>query len=76
MNSFRLYWEKTLKREWTPEVQENYARSDGKTPLAQEARSAFLASNVSCGIDLFFGGGVIEHKKEAEMGQLVPCGII
>ena len=76
MNAFRLYWEKTLKREWTQEIQENYARSDGKTPLAQEARSAFLASNVGCGMDLFFGGGVIEHKKEAEMGQLVPCGII
>ena len=76
MNAFRVYWEKTLKREWTPEVQENYARLDGKTPLAKEARSLFLSSNVGCGIDLFFGGGVIEHKKEAEMGQLVPCGII
>lgn len=76
MNAFRIYWEKSLQREWVPEVQENYIRSDGKTPLAKEAREAFLSSNVSCGIDLFFGGGVIEHKKEAEMGQLVSCGMI
>lgn len=76
MNAFRVYWEKTLKREWTQEVQENYIHSEGETKIAKEARSAFLNSNIGCGIDIFFGGGVIEHKKEAEMGHLIPSGII
>lgn len=83
INSFRLYWEKTLQKTWSQEIQMSFcnpALKPGLTPSHDEplglaARRAFLNSSIGCGIDILFGGGVIEHKKEASMGQLVPSGI-
>jgi len=40
-----------------------------------EARRAFLASEVSCGIDLFFGGGAYDFIRQAAAGRLVPSRI-
>ncbi len=76
INAFRMYWTDTLRKKWTLEVQENFINDKPTTPLGVEARKAFLDSNVSCGIDLFFGGGVVEYKREARMGQLVSCKTI
>ena len=42
---------------------------------AEAARRAFLASDVSSGIDLFFGGGGYEFAREARAGRLVDSGI-
>jgi len=40
------------------------------------ARAAFLASEVSCGIDLFFGGGAYDFIRQAAAGRLVPSQIL
>lgn len=76
VNAFRLYWENTLHEIWDQEVQKNFVNPNPKGERAKKIREAFLNSNVSCGIDLLFGGGVVEHKKEADMGQLVPSNLI
>lgn len=76
VNAFRVYWENTLGEKWNAEVQENFVLPKPKTDFGKKVRRCFLSSNVGCGIDLFFGGGVVEHRNEAEMGQFVPSGII
>ena len=74
-NVFRRHWEQTLHRPWSHKVQTGYMRKNPKNPLAKEAREAFLASNIGCGIDLFFGGGIVEFKKLADDGIFVPCDL-
>ena len=74
-NAFKNHWMQTLQRPWTHEIQSNYNQESPKSALGKEAREAFLASNVGCGMDLFFGGGVGEYKKLATAGLLVPCDL-
>ena len=76
VNSFRLYWENVLHQKWSANVQENFINPHPKGDFACKVRDAFLHSNVGCGMDLFFGGGVIEYKREAEMGHIVSSGTI
>ena len=76
LNAFRVYWTNTLNKKWTPEVQEGFVSKHPESTIGREAREQFLKSNVGCGVDIFFGGGVIEYKKEAEMGNLVPSGVV
>jgi iron(III) transport system substrate-binding protein len=79
LNAFRVYWEKTLNRKWNKEIQSAFANSklqldtdpNNDTPT-QAARRAFLDANITCGVDILFGGGVYEFGKQAEMGQLMP----
>lgn len=80
--AFRSHWENQLKREWSNEVA---GFLDGKmsvddTPAddtpAQAARRAFLASEVGCNIDVFFGGGSFDFQGEARKGTLVDCGYV
>ena len=82
-NAFRNYWEKELDQEWSLEVQENFtnyrlhvkgATSDDSR--AQFARRAFLESNVSCGIDIFFGGGSYDFIQQSRAGRLIDCGLL
>jgi len=81
-NAFRRYWEKILHRDWSYEVQNNYGKPNllGDDPqqdtLAQAARRAFLASNISCGIDVLFGGGTLVFESQAKRGQLIPLDMI
>lgn len=42
----------------------------------QRARREFLASNVSCKLDLFFGGGAFDFQSQANAGYLVDSGFI
>jgi ABC-type Fe3+ transport system substrate-binding protein len=42
----------------------------------REARSAFLASDVGCGIDLFYGGGSYDFIRQAQAGRLIDSGIL
>jgi hypothetical protein len=44
--------------------------------LEQQARRAFLASNVSCKLDLFFGGGSPDYMSQASAGRIVDSGFI
>ncbi len=82
-NSFRNYWEKELNRKWSLEVQENFTNYylDNKDlpnedSLAQLARRSFLESSVSCGIDIFFGGGSYDFIQQSRAGRLIDCGLL
>ncbi|MGE9289387.1 MAG: ABC transporter substrate-binding protein [Puniceicoccales bacterium] len=78
-NSFRNHWTGTHQGQWTPEVWQGYSDGDLILPddpeadgPAEAARRAFLDSNVSVGVDVFFGGGSYDFIKQAEIGTLVP----
>jgi ABC-type Fe3+ transport system substrate-binding protein len=76
--AFQNHWTGTLGRKWSGAVAAGFA--DGR--LAKdapaevlEAREAFLASTVGCGIDLFFGGGAYDFIVQARAGRLVKAGV-
>ncbi len=77
-NAFRNYWEKTLGLPWSYEVQTGYCKQlplDGQSQndsLSQAARRTFLESNISCGVDVLFGGGSLVFETQAKKGQLIP----
>jgi len=80
--SFQLHWTRTLGRKWNDTVQRSFDNPKvvlDDTPEdddeAQAARRAFLASDVGCGIDVFFGGGTFDFIKQADAGRLVDSGI-
>ena len=82
-NAFRNYWENELGRRWNLAVQEafNNPRIDPEGNLEDEntgeaARRAWLASSVSSGIDLFFGGGTYDFSVQAAKGALVDAGML
>ncbi|HYC71122.1 MAG TPA: ABC transporter substrate-binding protein [Opitutaceae bacterium] len=77
--SFQNHWMNELRRPWSIEVQAAFANArlpKDASPLAQEARAAFLASDVGCGIDLFFGGGSFDFIRQADAGRLVESRIL
>ena len=81
--SFQNYWTHTLKRAWSNEVENAFTNprvrpgsSPEKDTPAEAARRAFLASDVDCGIDLFFGGGTYDFIKQAQAGHLLDCGVL
>ena len=83
LNAFQYYWEHSLGRHWTEAVKKAFADPKVKlddTPAddtaEQQARRAFLSSNVGCKIDVFFGGGAYDFQQAAAKGQLVPSGYI
>ncbi|MDR1435099.1 MAG: extracellular solute-binding protein [Puniceicoccales bacterium] len=80
-NNFRFYWEKTLKKPWTQEIRAIFSRLENvneknATVEELEVKKAFFTSNVNCGIDLLFGGGVFDHKMQCAKGYTVPSGFI
>lgn len=81
--AFQHYWVNTLGKPWSPEVEGAYANgkvtlgeSPEKDTPAQQARRAFLGSEVSSRIDLFFGGGAFDYQQQAAAGRLVDSGFI
>ncbi len=82
-NSFRNYWTGTLGRRWSAEVQAaqyNHRLVLDDTPeddtLEEQARRAFLESEVSCGIDVFFGGGSYDFIRQMQRGQFAQSGLL
>lgn len=76
--AFRNYWTKSLHQPWSTDVEASFAngRLDGDaSTVAKAARAAFLASNVGCGIDLFFGGGSYDFDLQAMAGRIVPMHV-
>jgi ABC-type Fe3+ transport system substrate-binding protein len=68
-----------LGKRWSNDVLAGFA--NGALPAdasdeAKEARAAFLASEVGCGIDLFYGGGSYDFIRQAQAGRLVDSGIL
>ena len=76
---FQNHWVNTLGRPWSNAVLHAFANgalANDAPALAKEARAAFLASNVSCGIDLFFGGGSYDFIRQAQAGRLVASEVL
>lgn len=77
--AFRRHWTKRLGRVWSAPVQAGFAQSRlpvDTAPEAKEARAAFLASNVGCGVDVFFGGSTYDFVREADAGRIVPMEVV
>lgn len=79
ITAFQNYWVNKLGKPWSAEVQAG--SQNGRLPadapaIVKEARAAFLASDVSCGIDLFFGGGTYDFAKQASAGRFVPTRLV
>ncbi len=77
--AFQNHWVNTLGRRWSNDVLNGFANgalSKDAPAVAHEARAAFLASNVGCGIDLFYGGGSYDFIGQARAGRLVDSGIL
>ena len=76
--AFRSHWVNDLGLRWNTEVMLNFANRrlvlddtpDDDTE-AERARRAFLGSEVSCGIDVFFGGGTYDHNWQAQVGNTI-----
>ena len=78
--AFEYHWTHVLGRPWSQRVASAFGngRIDLTKPakgdeeaLEQEARKAFLDSEVGAGIDLFFGGGTPDFDTQARAGVLV-----
>ena len=77
--SFQNYWVNTLHKPWSNDVLNGFANgrlASDASAEAHEARAAFLASNVSSGLDLFFGGGAYDFSSQAQAGRIVDSGIL
>ncbi|MDI1319526.1 MAG: iron ABC transporter substrate-binding protein, partial [bacterium] len=81
--AFQNHWTKKLGRPWSMEVQAAFqdgrlkpddSPADDTIELA--ARRAFLGSTISCGLDVFFGGGSYDYIRQAEAGRIVDSGIL
>lgn len=78
ITAFQNYWTGQLGKSWSIEIQAG--SQNGRLPadapeIVQEARAAFLASDVGCGIDLFFGGGTYDFAKQAGAGRFIPSDV-
>ena len=81
--AFQNHWTRTLGKTWSKVVEGSFDNAKvtlGSDPARdtpeQQARRAFLASDVGCKIDLFFGGGAYDFQQQAKAGRLVDCGFI
>lgn len=77
--SFQNHWTGRLGKAWSLDVQSAFANArlpKDASPAAQEARREFLASEVSCGIDVFFGGGTYDFIRQADAGRIVDSGLL
>jgi iron(III) transport system substrate-binding protein len=76
--SFTYLWTGKMGRPWNADVQSAIRKGlprEGASDMAKEARAAFMASNVGCGIDLFFGGGPFDFDQQTRAGRLVDSGL-
>ena len=83
LSAFQLHWTKKRGQAWSMDVQgafQNPKLVPGPDPSADTpelaARRAFLESGISCGLDVFFGGGSYDYIRHAEAGRLVDSGIM
>lgn len=77
--AFEHHWTRRLGKPWSAEVQSGFqnGRLAADAPaIVKEARAAFLASEVGCGIDLFFGGGTYDFERQAQAGRLIDSGVL
>ncbi len=79
VSSFQNYWQNKLHKAWSIDVQAAFANgrlAKDATAEARAARQAFLAADVGCGIDVFFGGGTFDFIRQADAGRIVDAGLL
>jgi len=81
--AFQAHWTRTLGKPWSKTVEGSFdnakvvpGQDAAQDTPEQEARRAFLASDVGCKIDLFFGGGAYDFQQQAKAGRLVDSGFL
>ena len=79
VSAFENHWTGKLGRRWSAEIQAGF--QNGRLPAdapetVRAARAEFLASDVNCGIDVFFGGGTYDLERQALAGRLIDSGVI
>jgi len=81
--AFQNHWTRTLGKPWSKTVEGSFdnakvvpGQDAAQDSLEQQARRAFLASDVGCKIDLFFGGGAYDFQQQAKAGRLVDSGFL
>lgn len=75
--AFEIHWRR-LGRPWSAAIAGGFSSSrlPADAPaVVREARAEFLASDVGCGIDVFFGGGTYDVERQARAGRLVDSGL-
>ena len=78
--AFRHHWEASGET-WSDAVAAGFRNPRVKpdraagAPADARARGVFLDSQVSIGVDLFFGGGTYDHANQARKGYAVDGGI-
>lgn len=80
-NNYRLFWEQDLRKEWLPKVASyfntrNESHVTSEDELQRSVVQSFFDSDVTCGMDVYFGGGVYEFISQAARGNLVTCDIL
>lgn len=76
--AFENHWTRQLGRAWSADIEAGFQNGRLAADAAasvREARATFLASEVSCGIDVFFGGGTYDLERQALAGRLVDSGL-
>jgi iron(III) transport system substrate-binding protein len=81
--AFQHHWTHQLGRPWSSAVAGSFDSAKlvlDDTPAddtpEQQARRAFLASNVGCKLDLFFGGGAFDFEQQAKAGRIIDSGFV
>ena len=81
--AFQNHWTHQLRRPWSSAVAASFDNprvtlddTPADDTLAQSARRAFLASDVSCKLDVFFGGGAFDFEQQAKAGRLIDSGFV
>ena len=81
--AFQNHWTHTLGKPWSKVVESSFdngkvapSKDPAQDTPEQAARRAFLASEVGCKIDLFFGGGAYDFQQQAKAGRIVDCGFL
>ncbi|MFT4638679.1 MAG: iron(III) transport system substrate-binding protein [Verrucomicrobiales bacterium] len=80
--AFQHHWKDQLGGDWTPEVSAAFNNRRMSLPEdalndtpSEQARRAFLDSEVGVGVDLFFGGGAYPFVTNSAKGYLVDAGL-
>lgn len=81
ISAFKYFWENTLKKVWSQTIAKAFisfnetSQLEAKSINKKNPHAIFLSSDVSCGMDILFGGGEIDTIKLAQKGFLVPSNL-
>lgn len=73
--AFEREWAGRRGMPWSAAVRAGFQQPWATEGPLGQAREAFLASDVSCGIDVFFGGDAYQFSRDAVAGRMVDAGL-